>query len=126
MPVSVRNLKTTVTTFNDPPTKINLEWAPMSDKNGGDIQVVPDAVLEHPSFLRAVGLGIFEIVDDDAAIRESVASQAAMYQNKQAKETDALTDLIDRSQEGRDIVISEDQMQQHISRVSKGQESNIG
>jgi len=125
MPVAVRNLKNTVTTFNDPPSKVNLEWAPKEDKNGNDIQVVPDAVLEHPSFLRAVGIGIFEIVEDDDAIKESVAAQASRYASSQSKEQDALAGLIDRSQDGRDIVISEEDMQTHISRMSKGQGTNL-
>lgn len=125
MPVAVRNLKTTVTTFNDPPTKASLEWQPMGDRNGLDIQVVPDAVLENPAFLRAVGLGIFEVVEDDAAIKESVAAQAKRYVTSQKIEVDALTALIDRSTDGRDIVISEEDMNQHISRMSKGQETNL-
>lgn len=125
MPVAVRNLKTTVTTFNDPPTKASLEWQPMGDRNGLDIQVVPDAVLENPAFLRAVGLGIFEVVEDDAAIKESVAAQAKRYVTSQKVEVDALAALIDRSTDGRDIVISEEDMNQHISRMSKGQETNL-
>lgn len=125
MPVAVRNLKATVTTFNDPPSKTNLEWGPVGDKTGSDIQVVPDAVLEHPAFLRSVGLGIFEIVEDDDAIKESVKAQAQRYVTAQKTETDALTSLIDRSTNGREIIISEDEMNEHIKRMSKGQESNL-
>lgn len=125
MPVAVRNLKATVTTFNDPSAKITIEWGPLSDRLGNDVQVVPDIVLEHPSFLRAVGLGIFEVVEDDDAIKESVAKQAARYVTAQRTEQDALANLIDRSQQGRDVVISEADMNDHIKRMSKGQETNL-
>lgn len=125
MPVAVRNLKGTVTTFNDPPTKTALQWQPMGDREGQDIQVIPDAVLEHPSFLRAVGLGILEVVEDDEAIKSSVAAQAKRYVNSQREEVDALSALIDRSTNGRDIIISESEMNEHITRMSKGKESNL-
>lgn len=125
MPVAVRNLKNTVTTFNDPSTKVNLEWGPTANSLGTDVQVIPDAVLDHPSFLRAVGLGIFEVVEDDDAIKDSVAKQAARYVTNQRSEEDSLTALIDRSQQGRDIVISEADMNEHIQRMSKGKETNL-
>lgn len=125
MPVAVRNLKATITSFSDPSAKVAIEWGPVNDRLGADIQVVPDAVLEHPSFLRAIGIGVFEVVEDDDMLKASVAKQAARYATAQVAEKDALSALIDRSQQGRDIVISEDDMNEHIRRMSKGQESNL-
>lgn len=126
MPVAVRNLKRSHVVFSDIPSNTAIEWKPAGDLDGEDIQSVPQLVLEHPRFLRAVGIGIFELLDSESP--ELVASTrrlAERYRTNQRSEQDAITALLERSSTGREIVITEAQMDAHIASLSKGQGATI-
>ena len=126
MPVSVRNLVRTLTVFSDIPTKTAVEWGPAGDPSGNDIQQVPDALLEHPRFLKAVGIGIFEIIDmNDPVLADAIQRQAAAYARGQVIEKDQIQSLLESNNNGREIVISEDDMARHIASLSKGQGAQL-
>jgi hypothetical protein len=126
MPVAVRNLKRTLTVHSDIAAKTSIEWAPRGDPDGGDLQYVPDLLMEDTRFLKAVGFGILEIVDkDNPDLVASAKAQAAKYARTSEAEVDATTALIDRHYSGREIVISEVAMAAHIDSLSKGRGATI-
>lgn len=124
MPVAVRNNLQTITTFNDQAQKLSVSWGQKGDRDGQDVQWVPEAILEHPKFLRAVALGILEVESDQTEIAAAVAAQAARYRSERATEDKALSELL-QHQQGSEIVVTEDQMEQFIKSREKSMPADL-
>lgn len=125
MPVAVRNMTRNTVVFSNPSRKDSIEWSPKDATDGGDIQRVPEALTEETNFLRAVAKGILKIEDDDAAVKASIEAQASVYASQTAEDAKALESLLEGPANGRDIVISEDDMNEHIARLAKSQPSEV-
>ncbi len=125
MPVAVRNAAPTRVVFSSPTRKESLEWEPKDDPDGGDIQQVPNALTEEAPFLRAVAKGILVIEEDDDALKGAIALQAARYAKTASQGSAALEDLLEGPANGRDLVITEDQIDAHIAATAKLQVSDL-
>lgn len=125
MPVAVRNMTRNTVVFSNPSRKDSIEWSPTGAADGGDIQRVPEALTEETYFLRAVAKGILKIEDDDTSVRSSIEAQAAVFASQAKEEAKALEDLLEGPANGKDIVISEDDMNTHIARLAKSEPSDV-
>jgi hypothetical protein len=76
MPVAVRNLKTGPSVFKDDETNVLIEWEGAGHPEGGDIQYVPDRLLDNVNFMSAVNKGVFAPVEDEAAAAAAMRNQA--------------------------------------------------
>lgn len=68
MPVLVRNMEAGPTVFSIPENNIQIEWQGAGDPNGGDVQHVPDVLLENVQFTKGVRRGLFVIEKNDDAL----------------------------------------------------------
>lgn len=59
-----------------------VEWQPAGDPNGGDIQVVPDAVAHSPAFTKLISRGIIEIEEADEEFKAAVERQNAAFERR--------------------------------------------
>lgn len=127
MPVAVRNLKRTIAVFSHVSRQFDaIEWAPAGDPAGNDIQQLPEELATNPRFLRAVGIGIFEVLEgDDPALAESIMRQAQTYARGQAADEDATLAFLERTDTGREKVFTEADMAAHIDSLSKGKGATI-
>jgi hypothetical protein len=125
MPVTVRNQSNTVVVLSSRDMKgDSIEWGRAGDQNGEDVQQVPEDFLQKAPFLRSVALGILAIEADDEALKEAIAKQAARYRGAQTSQ-DAIADLVESGTAGKEIRISEADIDAHIAALSKSQDSTL-
>lgn len=99
MPVLVRNTESGPAVFSDPAKNIAVEWQGSGDKNGEDVQHVPDEVLDNVNFLKALQRGIFEVVEASPEVQERLDRQVSAYQQRRAASAQAGEDALDRQAE---------------------------
>lgn len=106
MPVAIQNLESGPTVFSDLKENIAIEWQGQGDPAGGDVQYVPDSVLENVHFLKAINRGVFLRVDEDEAEERFAAQREAFATAKAAQSND----VIDRESERvlADVTVAED------------------
>lgn len=126
MPVTVRNLSRTNVVLSTPDKGPSVEWKPAGDRDGEDIQQVPESILEsNVNFLKAVGLGILSVEDDDSALRETIQRQAARYKRSQNEQVSEFESVLDTASANGVVRITEDQLDAHIEALSKSQPSDL-
>lgn len=125
MPVAIRNLDgSTVSLSSRDRSTDALTWAPNGDAGGDDVQYVSDAFAkESVQLMKALGLGILGIVDDDEA-SAALQAQANRYRGTRKAVDDGVELLVVPSAQG-DVKFSEDELNAHIDRISKGQPSHF-
>lgn len=126
MPVTVRNLSRTNVVLSTPDKGPSVEWKPAGDRDGEDIQQVPDSVIaENVGFLKSVGLGILAVESDDASFVEAIAKQAARYKRSQSADLTEVEQVLDHASGLGVIRITEDQLDRHIEALTKSQPSDL-
>ena len=125
MPVTIRNNKSDSKVVFSVRDGDSVEWAPAGDPNAEDIQQVPDEFVKTAPFLRAVGLGILSVEDDDQALIDAINTQASRYKASGKANEDAIAAMVDAGTQGRSIVISEADLDRHIAALSRSQKSDL-
>lgn len=92
MPVMVRNKEAGPTVFSVPEDNIQVEWQGAGDPSGGDVQYVPDALVNNVQFSKAIRQGIFVIETEAAA---EIEAQAQAHQDRKAASEAAATSTIE-------------------------------
>lgn len=127
MPLTVRNLSSTHVVLSHLAKDVpSVEWKPKGDRDGEDIQQVPDSITESSvSFLKAVGLGILQVETDNQALLSSIEQQAQRYRRSQDAAQTELQSVLDTSAASGVIRITEDQIDRHIDALTKAQPSDL-
>lgn len=126
MPVTVRNLSRTNVVLSTPDKGPSVEWKPAGDRDGDDIQQVPDAMMEsNVNFLKAVGLGILQVETSDAALLAAIEQQAARYKRSQQASMSEFESVLDTAAQNGVVRITEEQLDAHIDAMSKSQPSDL-
>lgn len=99
MPVLVRNKEGGPAVFSDITNNIAIEWQGAGDKNGEDLQQVPDALLENVNFLKALNRGVFVVEEASPETRALLDQQVASYRQRRASSEEAGENAIDRQSE---------------------------
>lgn len=111
MPVMVRNREGGPAVFTDRQSDTHIEWAGHGDPEGGDVQEVPDHVLQNTHFNRAKRKGIFEVLDGDKEQlgEQAFAQQLAAHQERATAEADAIESTVDRTTEAPISIVTVDE-----------------
>jgi hypothetical protein len=126
MPVTVRNLSRTNVVLSTPDKGPSVEWKPAGDRDGDDIQQVPDSMMEsNVHFLKAVGLGILQVETSDEALLAAIEQQAARYRRARAADENAFESVLDTAAAHGVVRITEEQLDAHIEAMSKSQPSDL-
>jgi len=95
----VRNTQRGPTVFSDSAANISIEWQGAGDQFGGDVQPVPEALMENVNFLRAVQLGTFVIEEDSAEAQEKIRLQIEKINLSKRKQKENIEAVFDREVE---------------------------
>lgn len=95
----VRNTQRGPTVFSDPKENIAIEWQGAGDNHGGDVQPVPDSLMENVNFLRAVQMGTFVIEEDGDAAQERIRLQIDKINLSRQRQKEEVAAAIDRNAE---------------------------
>lgn len=89
-PIMVRNNQAGPTVFTAPgPSGSHVEWQGAGDPQGLDVQPCPAEFLNIVAFRAAMTRGIFEQVDDDGLIGETLAQHRQDWEQKQERQRNA-------------------------------------
>lgn len=78
--VIARNTKAQpVVLSSDPKGTEFVEWAPLDDPTGNDVQIIPEVIARSAQFARLLQKGIVEIVQADDSYMEAVNKQRAAF-----------------------------------------------
>jgi len=83
MPVAIRNTQSGPTVFTDKHTETSIEWQGKGDVSGGDIQVVPDSLLDNVNFMRVIARGILVTETADKSIEQALSVHRAAWEQKE-------------------------------------------
>lgn len=95
----VRNTQRGPTVFSDSAANISIEWQGAGDQFGGDVQPVPEVLMENVNFLRAVQLGTFVIEEDSAEAQEKIRLQIEKINLSKRKQKENIEAVFDREVE---------------------------
>lgn len=95
-PTTVRNLQSGPTVFTDRTSDTAIEWQGKGDPSGGDIQQVPETVINNVNFMRALNNGILAIEEAEPAIQNALTKQAEAWQGRQDGHIQSSIDSIDQ------------------------------
>jgi hypothetical protein len=104
--VMARNLMDGPTVLSsDPKGTFEVRWEGKGDRNGGDIQYIPDEMLRIPAFARAIKLGVIEIAnpEDNPELLVTLNKQAEAFHRLQEKSQEDIRATIDNTK-GREMV----------------------
>lgn len=125
MPVAIRNLDdSTVSLSSRDRSSDALTWKPRGDPGGDDVQLVSDEFAKTSvQLMKAMGLGILGTVDGDEASAQ-LARQAEMYRKNRTSVETGVEELVRPGNSGA-VIFTEDVLNAHIERISKGQPSSF-
>jgi hypothetical protein len=109
MPTAVQNKEKGPSVFSDPVNNVAIEWAGIGDPNGGDIQYVPDSLMQDINFIRAINRGIFEKVEMSADVQARMDQQGAAYRERRDEAENNLESVMDRTSEQTIVIGSVDE-----------------
>lgn len=95
-PIMVRNNQAGPTVFTAPgPSGAHVEWQGAGDPQGLDVQPCPAEFLNSVAFRAAMTRGIFEQVDDETLIDETLAQHRQDWDQKQERQRNAGTEALE-------------------------------
>jgi hypothetical protein len=97
-PVYVQNNQPGPTVLaTDPKGTVVVEWAGKDDPTGNDIQPIPEEMLNHPAFTKALSRGILSLMEDmsDPSIVEALQRQTDSWNARTQRAAVAATSAID-------------------------------
>lgn len=82
---------------SDPRGTYEVLWQGKGDPNGGDVQIVPETIVNTPAFQRALNNGVLLLIEEgtDVEAREALAKQAAAFAKRSTIERDEILDNLD-------------------------------
>jgi len=89
MPVLVQNTQAGPAVLSDGTNKLALEWQGKGDPSGGDVQYVPDDVVDMVQFVKAVRQGIFVVVEASDEVKAKLDIQSQQFAKRQAAQDEA-------------------------------------
>lgn len=99
MPVLVRNTEKGPSVFSDPTANIAIEWQGAGDKDGEDVQHVPDSLVDNINFLKALQRGIFVVEAATDEMKARLDRQVTSYRERRNSTEQAGADALDRQAE---------------------------
>lgn len=110
MPVTmVRNTQPGPTVISSDPKGTHfVEWAGAGDPSGGDIQPVPEEIVNTPQFEKAKRRGIFVLVEDGSLeASEALNKQVAAWNDSNSVKEDVIKASIEDAAARPDLVIDQ-------------------
>ena len=96
MPVLVKNTKLGPTVFTDKLNDLVVEWQGRGNRDGEDVQQVPDSMLQNMNFMRAIRSGILSVVNVEGDEAEALlARQGVAYQERVEEEARRANSALD-------------------------------
>lgn len=83
-----------------------VEWAGAGDRNGGDVQAVPAALLNHPQFRKSMVAGVYVVESGEDLAEQVEAAHRAEYQDRVQQQRDASVATIDQEPDNDFVVLS--------------------
>ena len=96
MPVLTKNQRPGPTVFRDKARDILVEWSGKGDPQGSDHQYIPEELLEHPQFLKALRQGIVTVEDDSPEVQQAIAKSNQKFASREAEAAASVAETIDR------------------------------
>lgn len=100
MPVLVRNTQSGVTVLaSDPKGTHFVEWQGANDPSGGDVQIVPQEVVDSVPFARAIqrGILVIENPEDNPEIVNALTKQNQAWRSRNEQALSDITSTIEQT-----------------------------
>lgn len=123
MPVAVRNLTKSQVIYSQPNKGDAIEWGYSGIPDGTDVQEVPEDIWESARMRRAVARGLVS-EDTKEALDAAYAAQRAALASDERERNSKVLDALQAGDPGQSIVISSQDLDEHLKLVANRQESS--